>query len=205
MVTRGFTDSLVGAGDEIRKSWGWFLFLGILLIVFGVICIAGSTAATYATVFVLGWLLLLGGIVSLIDAFMVRSWNGFLLFLLSALFRGFTGYLLLRYPRAGAVGLTMILASFLIVGGLFRAIGAATLKLPSWGWSEASGIVSIVLGIMLLAQIPSSSMWFIGFVIGVDMVMEGVSLIGFATAIHHLPTAGAYRDFRDRDVRDRAA
>jgi len=77
------------------------------------------------------------------------------------------------------------------VGGLFRAIGSGMLKLPRWGWSVFSGIVSLVLGIMLLAQMPVSSIWFIGFAIGVDLIVDGASLIGFATAVHSLPELAA--------------
>jgi uncharacterized membrane protein HdeD (DUF308 family) len=115
-----------------------------------------------------------------------KNWSGFFLNLLSALFRGFTGYLLVRYPLAGAASLTLILASFFVVSGMFRAIGAGMLKFPRWGWGVFSGIVSVVLGVMLLAQMPVSSMWFIGFAIGVDLVCDGASLIGFGTAIHEL-------------------
>jgi len=48
-----------------------------------------------------------------------------------------------------------------------------------------------VLGIMLLAQMPVSSIWFIGFAIGVDLIVDGASLIGFATAVHSLPELAA--------------
>jgi uncharacterized membrane protein HdeD (DUF308 family) len=56
-----------------------------------------------------------------------------------------------------------------------------------------SGIVSVVLGIMLLIQMPVSSVWFIGFAIGVDLIVDGASLIGFATALHSLPYVAAQR------------
>lgn len=193
MSTNFFTDNPLAAGiDEIRSSWGWFLALGIVLMIFGAICVVGNITATFATVLVFGWLLLLSGIVALVHAFRVRTWSGFFLYLLSAVLRGFTGYLLLRYPVAGAVSLTLILASFFIVGGLFRAIGSAVLKFPRWGWATFSGIVSVALGIMLLAQMPVSSIWFIGFAIGIDMIFDGASLVGLATAIHSFPklTAG---------------
>ena len=172
--------------QEIRSSWGWFLTLGILLMVCGAVCIAGATAATFVTVVFFGWLLLLGGILALIQAFRTRNWKGFLLYLLTALFRGFTGFLLLRYPLAGAAGLTMVLAAFFVVAGMFRAVGAAFLQFPRWGWAVFSGIVSFVLGILLLAQMPASSIWFIGFAIGVDMIFDGAAMTGFATAIHHI-------------------
>lgn len=183
---------LIAGVDEIRRSWGWFLALGILFMVFGVICIAGDVTATFATVLFFGWLLLFSGIGALIHAFGTRTWSGFFLYLLSALLRGFTGYLLIRYPGAGAASLTLVLASFFVVGGLFRAIAAGMAQLPRWGWAVFSGIVSLALGIMLLVQLPISSVWFIGFAIGVDLVVDGASLVGFASAIHTLPTLAAH-------------
>ena len=187
MSAKQFADNPLAAGiQEIRSSWGWFLALGIVFILLGAVCVIGDVSATFATVLVFGWVLLFSGIFGLVHAFRTHSWQGFLLSLLGALFRGFTGYLLIRYPLAGAASLTLILASFFIVGGLFRSIGAAMLKFPRWGWAVFSGIVSAALGVMLLAQMPLSSIWFIGFAIGVDLICDGASLIGFGTAIHQL-------------------
>jgi uncharacterized membrane protein HdeD (DUF308 family) len=177
---------------KVRKSWGWFLALGILFMLFGVLCILGNVAATFVTVLFFGWMLLFSGIVALIHAFGTRTWSGFFLYLLSALLRGFTGYLLIRYPGAGAASLTLVLASFFVVGGLFRAIAAGMAQFPRWVWSVFSGIVSLVLGIVLLVQMPVSSVWFIGFAIGVDLIVDGASLVGFATAIHTLPALTAH-------------
>ena len=123
---------LLAGMEEIRNSWGWFLVLGILLILLGAICIIGDVTATFATVLIFGWLLLISGIVALVHVFGTRNWSGFFLYLLSALFRGFTGYLLIRYPLAGAASLTLILASFFVVGGLFRAIGAGMAIHAPW-------------------------------------------------------------------------
>lgn len=179
--------------NEIRSSWGWLLAFGILLTLCGAICIVGNVTATFATVLVFGWFLLVGGVFALIQAFRVHTWSGFFLYFLSALFRGFTGYLLIRYPDSGAAALTMILASFFIVGGLFRAVGSAMLKFPRWGWATFSGLVSVALGIMLLVQWPASSVWFIGFAIGIDMVFEGASFTALAMAIHTLPKFGEFK------------
>lgn len=180
----------LGAGvHELRSSWGWVLALGVLLVLVGVVCITGDVTATFVTIVAFGWLLLIGGIVSLLQAFRMHSWQGFFLYLLSALLRGFTGYLMIRYPTSGAVALTLIIASFFIVSGVFRAIGSVMIRFPNWGWSLFSGIVAVVLGGMLLGQMPLSSLWFIGFAIGIDMILEGVSLIGLATALRRLPEA----------------
>ena len=183
-----FIDNPLIAGvEEVRGSWGWFLALGILLTLLGVACIAFDVTATFTTVLVFGWMLLIGGIFALVQAFTTGTWSGFFIYLLSALLRGVTGYLLIRYPHIGAESLTIVLASFFIVGGLFRAIGFAMAKFPRWGWAVFSGIVSVVLGVMLLVQFPTSSIWFIGFAIGVDLVFDGVAVGSFATAIHSLP------------------
>ncbi len=187
MSREGYAENPLLAGlEEVRSSWGWFLALGILLMVLGAICIIGNVTATFATVLAFGWLLLISGVIALVHAFGTRNWSGFFLHLLSALFRGFTGYLLIRYPLAGAASLTLILASFFVVSGMFRAIAAGMMKFPRWGWAVFSGIVSVALGVMLLAQMPLSSIWFIGFAIGVDLIFDGASLVGFGTAIHQI-------------------
>jgi len=173
--------------DEVRSSWGWFLALGIILMLLGAFCILANVTATFTTVLMVGWLLLFGAIVSVVHAFRVHTWSGFFLYLLTALLRGFTGYVFIRYPLSGAVGLTFVLASFLIVGGIFRTIGSAALHFPRWGWAAFSGVVSAVLGVMLLAQMPVSSIWFIGFAVGVEMITDGASLAAISTAIHGLP------------------
>jgi uncharacterized membrane protein HdeD (DUF308 family) len=176
--------SLIG---ELRRSWGWLLGLGIAFVVVGAVCIIGDVAATFTTVVFFGWLLLISGIIALIHSFTAGSWQGSLLYVLSAILRGFTGYLLLRYPGAGAMSLTLLLASFFVVGGLFRSIGAGMLQFPRWGWALFSGVLSVALGVLLLVRLPVSSVWFIGFVIGVDLIFDGASLMGFATAIHQIP------------------
>jgi uncharacterized membrane protein HdeD (DUF308 family) len=179
---------ITAALEELRRSWGWILTLGISLIVLGAACIAADQVATFVTVVFFGWVLLLSAIAGFINMFAVGTWPGAMLYLLSALIRGFTGYLLVRYPSAGAVSLTLVLATLFVVGGLFRAIGASAIQFPRWGWSAVSGILSFVLGIMLLVQLPQTSVWFIGLAIGIDALVDGIALTSFALAVRHLPS-----------------
>lgn len=177
--------------EKIRLSWGWFLVLGIALAVLGVCCVAFAVTATVGTVLVFGWLLLISALFQFFQAFRTGTWSGSALHLLSALFRGFTGCLLIRYPVMGAEALTVVLASFFIVAGLFRAIASATAKFPRWGWVVLSGAVTTVLGFLLLAQMPISGIWFMGFAIGLDLIFDGIATIGFAAAVHQLPKRAA--------------
>jgi uncharacterized membrane protein HdeD (DUF308 family) len=173
--------------DRIHDSWGWFVALGIALIALGVICIMGAMTATLATVLALGWLLVIAAVVALVQAFRAYDWSGFFLYFLSALLRGVAGYVLIRYPDSGEVSITILLAAFFIVGGIFRTVGAVSMRFPSWGWTAFSGIVSLVLGFMLIYQLPTASVWFIGFLVGVDFIFDGVALITLGTAVKRVP------------------
>ena len=177
--------------DQVRKSWSWFLIFGILLVVLGGVCVGKAQTATTFSILALGWILVIAGILWLIGAIRAMTWPGFFLYLLGGLIRGVTGYLLLRHPDAGAAGVTLLLASLFIVGGLFRGAGAAVIRFPRWGWTVFSGLVSVALGVYLLANWPIASEFFIGVVIGVDLIFDGAALIGFAGAIHSLPKAQA--------------
>ena len=97
--------------------------------------------------------------------------------------RGFTGYALLRYPLAGEFGLTLLLASFFIVGGMFRAIGAGILQFPPVGLGKRFGSCFGDPRRRVAHQLPVMSLWFIGFAIGVDFVFDGTSLVALGTAL----------------------
>jgi len=186
--------SLFAAGiEEVRRSWGWFLVFGILLTVLGAVCIVKAQTATTFSILALGWVLAISGALWLVNAIRALSGHGFFLYLLNAIIRGVTGYLLIRHPDAGAAGVTMVLASLFIVGGLFRITGASIIQFPRWGWTAFSGLVSAVLGVYLLTTWPTASTYFIGLAIGIDLIFDGAALIGFAAAIHSLPSKAQLR------------
>jgi uncharacterized membrane protein HdeD (DUF308 family) len=192
MSSKNSLPASIGADiDASHDSWGWFVALGIALIILGFVCIAGEVTATLITVLALGWLLILGSILALIQAFRVRNWSGFFLYFLSGLLRGVTGYLLIRYPFTAEVSLTLVLASFFIVGGIFRTVGAGTLRFPRWGWAALSGLVSVALGVMLLMQLPVVSLWFIGLAIGIEFIFDGVSVVTLGSALRTVPSDGS--------------
>jgi uncharacterized membrane protein HdeD (DUF308 family) len=176
---------------QVRRSWGWFLVFGILLIILGAMCIGKSQTATSFSILALGWVLMISAVVWLVSSFFAFNWQGFFLYLLNAIIRGVIGYFLIRYPDAGAKGVTMLLAVLFIVGGLYRAVGSSIIQFPRWGWMMASGLVSIGLGIYLLVIWPTESTYFFGLVIGIDLIFDGAALIGFASAIHSLPKVQA--------------
>jgi len=172
---------------EVRKSWGWFLALGILLMILGGTCLVKAQTATTFSILALGWVLLISGVFWLVSSFLAIARPIFFLYLLNALIRGTVGYLLIRHPDAGAQGVTMVLALLFIVEGLFRTVAVSIIKFPWWGWTVLAGLVSVGLGIYLLVHWPVASTFFVGVVIGVDLLFDGGALVAFAAAIHSLP------------------
>src|SRR5271157_5134462 len=185
------TDVFATGLEQVRRSWGWFLMLGILLMILGFVCVGKAQTATTFSIMALGWVLAISGVVWLANSFFAFSWHGFFLYLLNALIRGVTGYLLIRHPDAGAAGITMVLAALFIVGGLFRTAGASVIQFPRWGWTVFAGLVSVALGVYLLATWSASSTYFVGIAIGIDLIFDGAALIGFAGALNSLPNVHA--------------
>jgi uncharacterized membrane protein HdeD (DUF308 family) len=190
------SDVFAAGLEQVRRSWGWFLAFGILLVMLGVMCIGKAQTATAFSILVLGWVLMISGVVWFVNAFFAFNWRGFFLFLLNAIIRGVAGYLLVRHPDAGAEGVTMLLAILFMVGGLYRAIASSIIQFPRWGWTMVAGLVSVGLGIYLLAIWPTASTYLFGIVIGVDLIFDGAALVGFAGAIHSLPKAEGRADSR---------
>ncbi len=179
----------LGAGfEELQGSWRWFVSLGIGLICLGFVCIVGDVTETLRTMLAFGWLLVLGGLVALVQAFHTRTWNGFFLYLLTGVLRCLIGYLLIGYPREGEFSLILLIASLFIVGGMFRVIGAAVLRFPSWGWVGLSGAISVALGVIVLVELPVSSLLFIGLAIGVDFTIDGSALVALSASLRGRPT-----------------
>jgi uncharacterized membrane protein HdeD (DUF308 family) len=169
--------------EALSRNWGWLLAFGVLMIILGVFAIGAPVVATVAVQVVLGWLLVIGGIAEAIHAFMAQSWRGFLFELLSAILYVVVGALLLFNPLLGAAALTLLLAVFLVVEGIFKIIMALRVRdHRGWGWLLASGILSLILGAMIWAQWPASGLWVIGLLVGIQLLFTGWSMVMLAFA-----------------------
>jgi uncharacterized membrane protein HdeD (DUF308 family) len=180
--------------EVLSRNWGWLLALGILMIILGVIAIGEPVVATIAVQIVLGWLLVIGGIAEGIHAFMAKDWRGFLLQLLSAILYVVVGIVLLVNPLLGAAALTLVLAVFLIVEGIFKIIMAVRVRdHRGWGWLLASGILSLILGVLIWSQWPGTADWVIGLLVGIQLLFTGWALVMLALAAraHRQATAPA--------------
>jgi uncharacterized membrane protein HdeD (DUF308 family) len=179
--------------ESVRHKWGWLLVLGIVMILLGTVAFFITPAATLGTVLVLGWLLIVSGIVETIQSIRMRNSGGLFLHLIGGILGILVGLLVVTHPVAGALAWTMLFAAFFTVFGIFRIVAAVRLKFPHWGWAVFDGIVTLLLGILLWAEWPWSGIWFIGIAVGVSLLLRGWSYIMFAFAIHSLPVPSQLR------------
>jgi uncharacterized membrane protein HdeD (DUF308 family) len=161
--------------DEARKQWGWYLVLGIILILVGIYAIGAELIATLASVIAIGAVLLVSGVVQIITAFMARGTGHIILLLLIGILDIVVGWSLFQHPGAGALVITLLLGVLFIFGGIYRLVSALLLQFPQYGWAAFSGIVSIILGILLWAEWPSSALWFIGLAVGISLIFNGIA------------------------------
>lgn len=180
--------------ESLRQRWGWLLTLGLAMVVVGAAAVIITPAATLATVLVLGWLLICSGIVESIYFFQARNWEGMFLHLIGGILGIVIGLIVVTHPVAGALVWTLLFASFLTVVGIFRLVAAVRMRFPKWGWTVFDSFITEVLGLLLWADWPSSALWFLGFAVGLSLLLRGWSYIVFALAIRALPASAQVRE-----------
>lgn len=173
--------------EAIRSKWIWLVALGITLIVLGTIMLGFPVVTTLATVTVLGVLIIAGGIAEAVGAFWCREWSGFFLAVLAGTLGIVIGMMLLGNPIEGGLTLTILLASFLLVGGICRSIAALAHRFEGWGWLLLSGVVDVALGVMIWSGFPMSGLTVIGLFVGVSTVFRGVSWLMLGFTLKRIP------------------
>lgn len=123
---------------EIIQYWGWFLAFGIGVLVLGIAAVVRAVAATVVSMLFFGWLLVLASGIEIAQAVMVGHWAGFFQHLMAAILFGTAGILLVTRPVKSAEVLTVFMAMFFLVGGLFQIIGSIAVALPGWGWWQTA-------------------------------------------------------------------
>ncbi len=160
-----------------KKYANWFLTIGILLIILGALAIGYAGWATEFTVVFLGFLLAGAGILQITSSYYTKKWTGFSHSLLLAVFYIIAGILCIFKPLQSAEGITLLIAALLLIGGAFLFFNALHYRFDHWGLIIFSGLISMALGVLILAEWPSSSFWVIGLFVGVDLIFIGSSWI----------------------------
>jgi uncharacterized membrane protein HdeD (DUF308 family) len=172
------------ARSELRSQWGWSVALGIALLVLGLLAFANLVMATVVSVLYVGVLMLIGAVAQIIHAFRVKRWGGFFFWLLSGLLYGAAGILAFYNPVLAAAALTLLLAAALIASGILRIVSSFRLRPETgWGWLLASGVITLIAGIVVAIGWPVHTLWLLGLVLAIDLTFQGVAAIAFGLAL----------------------
>jgi len=176
----------------VNERWGWFMALGILMIVLGMVAIGAPFASGVAVDLLVGWLLVISGVAHAIHAFKASGWRGGLVqFLCGLLYLG-VGVMMIVNPVSGLLALTLTVLAYFVVSGIFKIILAVRMEhLPQRGWVTVSGILSLILAIYIGSQFPASALWLVGMLVGIEMLFSGWAFIMIAWAARGSEQRGA--------------
>jgi len=177
--------------DEVRerlhKQWGWFTAAGLCLVVFGALALLLAGLATLATVITFGALLFVAGVTQVVHAVATfKNKTAVCEAVIGALYL-FAGSTLMMHPIFGALTITMVAGAVFVVAGIVKIVLAN--RYHEFGFTRymtANGIVSILLGGVLLFSLPGSALWALGTFVGVNLVFDGCSWMALGLALHHL-------------------
>lgn len=184
------SDTLVHpqAGSELaplRAKWGWIVALGVVYLIAGFIALGSVMVATVASVFVVGVMMIVAGVAEVFSAFQVKSWGKFLLWVLLGVLYIIAGFVTFENPLLAAALLTLILGASLVASGIMRIILAFGMKQETpWIWIVLSGVITLLLGLLILAHWPVSSIYVLGLFLGIDLIMAGAGWIGLGLGLH---------------------
>jgi uncharacterized membrane protein HdeD (DUF308 family) len=153
----------------------------------GFIALGSVVFATVATVFVVGIMMIISGVAEVINAFQLKSWGKFLLWVLLGLLYIFAGFVTFENPLLAAALLTLMLGFALVASGIMRLILAFTMRQGTpWLWVVLSGLITFVLGAIILVHWPVSGLYILGIFLGIDLVFAGVSWIPVGLGLRKL-------------------
>lgn len=180
------TNASTGGADvaELRSKSVWFIVLGVLLLAMGAYALFNLFAATIASVFFVGVLMIIGGVARIVHAFQVETKTSLAFWLLSGLLYAVAGGMVLANPLLGAAIFTLLLAASLIASGVVMIVASFSSKAAQgrW-WILLSGVLTAVTGLVLASGWPLSGVWALGMILAVDLTFQGWALIAFGLAL----------------------
>ena len=179
------------SNDNLAEAKGLML-PGILLIILGAIATATPAVAGTAVVYVIGTLLIVAGVVQFFHGLRAASWSSKAMGLVLGAITALGGLAVVGHPLLGLTVLTLVLAVYFVVEGLWKIIASFSFR-PTSGWLLilGSGLITLLLGAIIWKQWPLSGLWAVGILVGVDMLLTGVSLVALASAARRLAKLGA--------------
>lgn len=174
---------------EARTDWGWFVALGVGLIVVGLIASSNLFTSTIASVFYIGVMMLVGAVMQIVHAFTTSGWKQKSISVLGALLYGVASAFIIYDPVLSAIDVTLIVGAFMIAAGIVKiVIGVRERAHKGWGWIVVSGFASLIVGGMVVGTWPLVGLWFLGVVLSFDLIIQGCGFLAFGFSLRNKPS-----------------
>ena len=178
---------LPGVGTLVNKAGRWLTAMGVVFVVLGILAIIEPAVAGLAVAILVGWLLIFGGVAHAAGAFGGGGAGRVVWQLVVAVIYGIGGFYLLTHPLLGLGTLTLFLAVILVMEAVLELIAYFVASGEGGsGWRLVNAVVTLILGAMIWRNWPSSSVWAIGTLVGVNLMMTGFSRLMLGTAARRL-------------------
>jgi uncharacterized membrane protein HdeD (DUF308 family) len=170
--------------EPLRAKSGWIIALGSVYVIAGIIALGSVVAATVASVFVVGIMMVIAGVAEVINAFQIKTWGKFILWLVLGALYIVAGFLAFENPLLAAALLTLFLGFSLIISGVMRAVLAFSMQstMP-WMWVLLSGVITMLLGLVIVAHWPVSSLYILGLFLGIDLIIAGAGWVAIGLGL----------------------
>jgi uncharacterized membrane protein HdeD (DUF308 family) len=169
----------------LRARWGWIVALGVAYLIAGFIAFSSIVMATVASVLIVGIMMIIAGVCEVFYAFQIKTWGRFLVWALLGLLYIVAGFITFENPLFAAVVLTLLLGASLVASGAVRLFLAFSMTRETpWIWVALSGVVTLLLGLLILARWPVNSLYILGLFLSIDLIMAGASWIGLGFGLH---------------------
>lgn len=174
----------------LRAKWGWIVALGVVYVFAGFVALGSVVMATVASVLVVGIMMIIAGAAEIINAFQIKSWGKFLIWALLGVLYIVAGFVTFENPLFAAVLLTLLLGASLVASGVVRLFLAFNMRreMP-WIWVALSAVITLLLGVLILARWPINSVYILGLFLGIDLIMAGAGWIGLGLGLHRAPAS----------------
>jgi uncharacterized membrane protein HdeD (DUF308 family) len=170
--------------SEVKSRSGWGIFLGIVTAALGILLLIYPLAAATITTIVLGCILVVVGVIDIVLALRSHTAGSFFLRLLLGIGYGLAGILMIMFPLWGVAVLTVVVGTMLLFEAAMSTILAFQIRPASgWGWLLFDAGITLLLGLLILAHWPASAVWAIGTLVGVAVLMRGITRIALSIGL----------------------
>ena len=172
------------SSEPLRAKCGWIIALGVVYLVAGIVALSSVAFATAVSVFLVGIMMIVAGVAEVINAIQLKSWGKFLIWALLGVLYVVAGVLTLENPLLTAKFLTLLLGFFLLASGITKIFLAFSMKAGTpWFMVVLSGLITTVIGVVILAAWPVSCLVVLGTFLAVDLISSGVGWISIGLGL----------------------